>query len=103
MSSAHASVHSVVEPETVEALNNVDDDLLLIERSKVRSALSKLTKAELQNKLKSHNCKVSDNRDLPIERVTERRLVALSLVSQEHQADASPSKESPCLDSLFRY
>ena len=34
MSSAHSSVHSVVEPETVEALNSVDDDLLLIERSK---------------------------------------------------------------------
>ena len=27
MSSAHSSVHSVVEPETVEALNSVDDDL----------------------------------------------------------------------------
>ena len=35
MSSAHANVHSVVESETVEALNSVDDDLLLIERSKV--------------------------------------------------------------------
>ena len=27
MSSAHSSVHSVVEPETVETLNSVDDDL----------------------------------------------------------------------------
>ena len=35
MSSALASVHSVVEPETVEALDSVNDDLLLIERSKV--------------------------------------------------------------------
>ena len=98
MSSAHSSVHSVVEPETVEALNSVDDDLLLIERSKVRSAVLKLTKAELQNELKSHNCKVSGSKDLLIERVTERRLAALSLVSQEHQPDASPSKESPGLD-----
>ena len=40
MSSAHASVHSVVEPETVKALNSVDDNLLLIERSKVLSAVS---------------------------------------------------------------
>ena len=96
--SSHASVHSVVEPETVEGLNSVDDDLLLIERSKVRSAVSKLTKAELQNELKSHDCKVFGNKDLLIERVTERRLAALSLVSQEHQPDASPSKESPCLD-----
>ena len=96
--SSHASVHSVVEPETVEGLSSVDDDLLLIERSKVRSAVSKLTKAELQNELKSHDCKVSGNKDLLIERVTERRLAALSLVSQEHQPDASPSKESPCLD-----
>ena len=96
--SSHASVHSVVESETVEALNSVDNDLLLIERSKVRSALSKLTKAELQNELKSHNCKVSGNKDLLIERVTERRLAALSLVSQEHQPDASPSKESLGLD-----
>ena len=98
MSSAHSSVHSVVEPETVEALNSVDDDLLLIERSKVRSAVSKLTKAELQNELKSHHCKVSGNKVLLIERVTERRLAALSLVSQEHQPDASPSKENPGLD-----
>ena len=98
MSSAHSSVHSVVEPETVEALNSVDDDLLLIERSKVRSAVSKLTKAELQNELKSHNRKVSGNKDLLIERVTERRLAALSLVSQEHKPDASPSKENPGLD-----
>ena len=96
MSSAYASVHSVVEPET-EALNSVDDDLLLIERSKVRSAVSKLTKAELQNDLKSHNCKVSGNKDVLIERVTERRLAALSLVSQEHQPNAS-CKESPGLD-----
>ena len=96
--SSHANVHSVIEPETVEALNSVDDDLLLIERSKVRSAVSKLTKAELQNELKSHNCKVSGNKDLLIERVTERRLATLSLVSQEHQPDASPSKESPGLD-----
>ena len=79
--SSHASVHSVVEPETVEALNSVEDDLLLSERSKVRSAVSKLTKAELQNELKSHNCKVSGNKDLLIERVIERRLAALSLVS----------------------
>ena len=96
--SSHASVHSVIEPETVEALNSVDDDLLLIERSKVRSAVSKLTKAELQYELKSHNCKVSGNKDLLIERVIERRLAALSLVSQEHQPDASPSKENPVLD-----
>ena len=97
MYSAHASVHFVVEPETVEALNNVDDDILLIERSKVRCAVSKLTKAELQKELKSHNCKVSGNKDVLIKRVTERRLAALSLVSQEHQPDASPSKESPVL------
>ena len=99
--SSHASVHSVVEPETVEALNSVDDDLLLIERSKVRSAVSKLTKAELQNELKSHDCKVSGNKDLLIERVTERRLAALSLVSQEHQPDAFPSKESQSVFFLF--
>ena len=98
MSSAHASVHSVVEPETVEALNSVNDDLFLIERSKVRSAVSKLTKAELQNELKSHNCKVSGNKDLFIERVTKRRLAALSLVCQEHQPNVSPSKESPGLE-----
>ena len=86
--SSHASVHSNVEPETVEALNSVDDDLLLIESSKVRSAVSKLNEAELQNELKSHNCKVSGNKDLPIERVTERKLAALSLlvknISQMH-------------------
>ena len=66
MSSAHSNVglHSVVEPETVEALNSVDNNLLLIERSKVRSAVSKLTKAELENELKSHNCKVFGNKDL---------------------------------------
>ena len=89
MSSANASEHSNVEPESVETLNIVDNDQLLIERSKIRGAVAKLTKTELQAELKSHNCKVSGNKEVLMERVIERRLAALSPISQEHQLDAS--------------